>query len=71
MISMIRAVVEPSDPSAITTANAPATKAPMKGTYAVTKVTTAIVPASGTPRMSAPTPTTMALKAATIDTPTK
>ena len=43
----------------------------MKGTYAVTKVTTAIVPASGTPSTRAPSPTTTALKAATIVTPTK
>ena len=35
------------------------------------KVTMAIVPMSGTPRISAPTVTTTALNAATIATPTK
>ena len=49
----------------------PAVQAPMYGTYAVTNVTTAIVPASGTPRISAPIPTTTALKAAMIVTPVK
>ena len=49
----------------------PATQAPMYGTYAVRKVTTAMVPASGTPRTRAPSPTTTALKAATIVTPVK
>jgi hypothetical protein len=39
--------------------------------YAATKVTTAIVPASGTPSTSAPPPTTTALKTATIVTPKK
>ncbi len=45
--------------------------APMYGMYAVTNVTSAIVPASGTSRISAPIPTTAALKAATIVTPRK
>ena len=45
--------------------------APMYGMYAVTNVTSAIVPASGTSRISAPIPTTVALKAATIVTPRK
>ena len=53
------------------TANAPATTAPMNGTYAVTKVTTAIVPASGTPSAHAPSPTTTPLNAATAVTPPK
>jgi hypothetical protein len=61
----------PSEASASVTANAPGTTAPMNGTYAVTNVTTAIVPASGTPRSRAASPTTTALKAATIDTPRK
>ena len=39
--------------------------------YAVTKVTTAIVPARGTPSRSAPIPTTTPLKAETIVTPRK
>src|SRR5215471_2364201 len=39
--------------------------------WAVTKVTTAIVPASGTSRRSAASPTTTPLKAATIVTPRK
>ena len=69
--SMISASVVPSAASARMTANAPETNAPMKGTYAVTRVTTAIVPASGTPRSQAPIPTTTALKAATIETPRK
>ncbi len=43
----------------------------MKGTYAVTNVTTAIVPQSGTSRRYAPIPTTIALNAATIVTPRK
>ena len=43
----------------------------MYGTYAVTKVTTAIVPARGTPRASDASPTTTPLKAATIVTPWK
>ena len=46
--SMISAVVVPCSASARITANAPETNAPMKGTYAVTNVTTAIVPARGT-----------------------
>src|SRR5215468_11055276 len=69
--SMIRAVVVPFAPRASTTAKAPATNAPMNGTYAVTKVTTAIVPASGTSSSHAPRPTTTALKAATIVVPRK
>ena len=47
------------------TANAPEMNAPIKGMYAVTNTTTAIVPASGTPRMTAARPTTIALNAAT------
>ena len=43
----------------------------MKGTYAVTNVTTAIVPHSGMSRRYAPIPTTTALNAATIETPKK
>ena len=69
--SMISAVDVPCEPSAITTANVPATNAPMNGTYAVTKVTTPIVPASGTSSTSAPSVTTAALNAATIVTPRK
>jgi len=38
---------------------------------AVTNVTIAIVPARGTPRINAATPTTVALKAATEVTPRK
>ena len=53
------------------TANAPATNAPMYGTYAVMNDTSAIVPASGTPSATAPSPTTTALNAATIVTPPK
>ena len=53
------------------TANAPATNAPTNGTYAVMKVTIPIVPASGTPRITAPIQTTMPLNAATIVTPRK
>ncbi|HSE80140.1 MAG TPA: hypothetical protein VLA87_00440 [Gaiellaceae bacterium] len=64
-------MVVPSEPSAITTANAPAKKAPMYGMYAQTNVTIAIVPASGTQSSSAPTPTTTPLNAATIVTPAK
>ena len=71
MISMMIASFGPSEPSAMTTANAPATNAPTYGTYAVTNETSAIVPASGTPRMIAPRPTTTALNAATIVTPPK
>ena len=69
--SMIAAVAAPFAPRATTTASAPATNAPMKGMYAVTKVTAAIVPASGTPSSRAPTPTTTPLNAATIVTPRK
>src|SRR3954469_20649070 len=69
--SMISAVVVPFAPSASTTANAPETTAPTNGTYAVTNVTTAIVPASGTSSSHAPTPTTTALNAATIVVPRK
>ena len=43
----------------------------MYGTYAPKKVTAAIVPTRGTPRISAPIVTTTALKAATIVTPRK
>ena len=68
---MTRAIPAPFAPSASTTAKAPATNAPMNGMYAVTKVTTAIVPASGTPSTNAPRPTTTPLKAATMVTPRK
>ena len=69
--SMISPTVVPSEPSAMITANAPATNAPRYGTYAQRKVTSAIVAASGTPRMSAAIPTTIPLNAATIVTPRK
>ncbi len=69
--SMIAALVVPSVASVSMTANAPETNAPMNGTYAVTNTTTAIVPASGTPRISAVSPITTALNAATIVTPRK
>jgi hypothetical protein len=39
--------------------------------YAATKFTTAIEPARGTPRMKAPSPTTMPLNAAIAVTPAK
>ena len=71
MTSMISAVDVPCAPSAITTANAPDTNAPTNGTYAATNVTTPIVPASGTSRMSAPIVITAALKPAMIVTPRK
>ena len=71
MTAMTIAAVSPCPASASATANAPPTHAPMNGTYAPTNVTTAIVPASGTPRISAPSPITMALNAATIVTPRK
>ena len=65
MTSMISAVDVPCEARASITANAPETNAPMNGTYAVTKTTTAIVPASGTSSRYAPIPTTIALNAAT------
>src|SRR4029078_9609981 len=53
------------------TARAPETKAPMNGMYAVTKVTTAIVPARGTSKTRAHSPTKTALNAEQIVTPRK
>ena len=69
--SMISAAVVPWDESVRMTANAPETNAPMNGMYAVTNVTTAIVPHSGTSSRYAPSPTTTPLNAATIVTPRK
>ena len=69
--SMITAAVVPCDESVNITANAPEMNAPMNGMNARTNVTTAIVPASGTSRNTAASPTTTALKAATIETPRK
>ena len=61
----------PAPPSASNTENAPAVQAPRYGMYPPMNVTTAIVPASGTPSISAPRVTTSALKPATIVTPRK
>jgi hypothetical protein len=69
--SMIRAVVVPLAPRAMTTANPPATNAPIYGMYAVMSVTTPIVPARGTSSKSAPSVTTTPLNAATSVTPRK
>ena len=71
MSPRISASEKPSVPSAMAKAKMPAVQAPMNGTYAVTNVTIAIVPASGTPRMRAPMPTMTPLKAAMIVTPVK
>ena len=71
MTAMISAVVEPCDPSAIRTVNAPADQAPRYGMYAAAKLTSAIAPACPTPSTSAPRPITMALNAATAVTPVK
>jgi hypothetical protein len=71
MTIMPTAASVPAPPSATSTLNAPALHAPTYGTYAAMNVTAAIVPASGIPNSSAPTPTTTALNAATIVTPKK